>query len=213
MYMYPYNAFYTYFLLSYCISSFICLCIDIYIPTYRVKMVTYDKVKQDYIIMFPTVLTNLIFAYPYFYYFYKYGIISENYNNLYFIINFFLWLITTDFIFYAIHKLFHHKYLYFLHEKHHRFNYTYGIGAIYASIPDFYFANLFPVSAPFWLYSIPPNHCYIITILAIMYTVIISHGGFKISEGHLIHHLKYKCNYGLILSDKVLNTHTSSKTN
>ena len=131
--------------------------IDIYIPPPRVKMITYDKVKQDYIIMFPTVLTNLIFAYPYFYYFYKYGIISENYNNLYFIINFFLWLITTDFIFYAIHKLFHHKYLYFLHEKHHQFNYTYGIGAIYASIPDFYFANLFPVSAPFWLYSIPPE--------------------------------------------------------
>ena len=208
--MFLHNAFYMYFLLSYSISSIICFFIDIYIPHTRVKMVTSEKVKHDYIIMLPTVLTNLILAQPYFYYFYKYGIISDNYNNYYFIINLFLWLITTDVIFYSVHKLFHHKYLYFLHEKHHQFNYTYGIGAIYASIPDFYFANLFPVSAPYWIYSIPPDHCRIITILAVMYTVIISHGGYNISKGHLIHHLKYKYNYGLLLSDKILNTHTSS---
>jgi len=102
--------------------------------------------------------------------------------------------------------MFHKKNLYWLHSLHHKYKYTYGIGAIYASVPDFYFANLFPISVPMYIFAIPQYQCKLIIIFTTSYTVIISHGGFKMFTGHLMHHLKSRVNYGLINMDKILGT-------
>ena len=62
---------------------------------------------------------------------------------------------------------------------------------------EFYLANLFPVSAPMVLYNIPLDMCNMIVFFATFYTIVISHGGFKLELGssHLYHHLKYKYNF------------------
>ena len=66
--------------------------------------------------------------------------------------------------------------------------------------------NLLPVAAPMVIFRIPYRQCDIIVFFATMFTIIVSHGGYRmdLSQGHLYHHLKYKCNYGLLKMDRLL---------
>jgi sterol desaturase/sphingolipid hydroxylase (fatty acid hydroxylase superfamily) len=195
---------YQVYLLTFIMSSILCYYIDIYYTYFRVNEITREQINKNYKKMIPYVATNIIITYPFTIFFENY---VKNNNNTYpFLINFILWIVGTDILFYIVHRTFHTKYLYFLHSRHHEFNYTHGIGAIYASIPDYLLANILPISVPILVFSIPYLHIIRIIIFAVVYTVCISHGGFKISKGHLRHHLTYKCNYGLLIMDRILNT-------
>ena len=93
--------------------------------------------------MLPQVLTNLSIGTGMLH-------IMDNYyyketNNFYFIFNFVLWFILSDFIFFFVHINLHRKQLYWLHKKHHEYIYTYGLGAIYSSCFEFVFGNIFPL--------------------------------------------------------------------
>ena len=158
--------------------------------------------------MSPLVIFNLVAAYPFFHYAETNHIQKYDSNTFYPFVNFLLWLLTTDLLFYTIHRAFHTKYLYFIHSIHHNFNYTYGMGAIYAHPIELYLANLLPLAAPMIIFKIPHRQCDIIVFFSTMYTIIISHGGFKLKmgSGHLYHHLKYKCNYGLLKMDRFMGT-------
>ena len=98
--------------------------------------------------------------------------------------------------------------MYSYHKIHHKYKYTYGIGAIYAHPIEFFLANLVPVALPMFLFGIPLWLCDWIVFFATFYTITISHGGFKIRLGksHLNHHLKFKYNYGLLKMDNVMGT-------
>ena len=200
------------FLSCYFLSSLFCYGIDILHPDFRVKMESTSVVNREYLNMLPIASTNALIGA---------GILSavdnhlskkENLNDNYFIANFFLWLIVTDFWFYFMHRLFHTKLLYKYHRVHHDYSYTFGMGAIYAHPLDFLITNIFPISFPIFWFGIPYYHTTIIIMFSTCYTIIISHGGYKINacKGHLIHHVKRKHNYGLFIFDRVLGTHQSS---
>ena len=104
------------------------------------------------------------------------------------------------------YRLLHLKSLYYFHARHHEYNYTFGAGAIYAGLVDFLFANILPSFLP--IYWISPNNETIkfIIIFSTFYTVVVSHGGYKfLRKAHLNHHIYRRVNYGLFISDRVMD--------
>lgn len=196
------------FLNTFFLSSLFCFFIDVFAPQCRVNIISQSAILHDYYNMVPRVASNIIIAYPYFYVSEKYVIVAHKANTYGFIINIMLWVVVTDIFFYSIHRAFHTKYLYHYHAIHHTYRYTYGMGAIYAHWLEFILANLFPISIPMFLFKLPFDTCNNIVMLATFFTVVISHGGFKLPlfGGHLYHHLKYKYNYGLFKMDNLLKT-------
>mgnify|MGYP003683513065 CR=1 FL=1 len=196
------------FLNTFCVSSLMCFFVDIFAPHYRVNNVSRETIFTDYQNMLPRVAGNLVISYPYFYIVEKYitQIIQPNTYSL--LTNIALWVLLMDIMFYSIHRAFHCKYLYHYHSIHHTYRYTYGMGAIYAHWIEFIVANLIPISVPMLLFKFPFYICNNIVLCATFYTVVISHGGFKIplSGGHLYHHLKYKYNFGLFRMDHLMKT-------
>lgn len=169
--------------------------------------------------MLPSVAGNLLVAYPYFlitenYLIYDKCVFSWDYafvNTIlwyfYFIFYFFAWLLLTDVFFYSVHYMLHTRQLYWLHSKHHSFRYTHGIGAIYSSVFEFLVGNLSTAGLPIYILGIPQDYVKLIIIFASIYTSAISHSGFHmVSKGHLTHHLKYKVNFGLVFTDRVIET-------
>ena len=157
--------------------------------------------------MLPTVSLNLLLAYPVFRGSEIY-IRDKEPSEMSSIICFLLWLLMADLTFYGIHYAFHHPKLYEkYHSVHHQFKYTYGMGAIYAHPYDFLLGNIFPTFSPLLIFTPTDGVVYFIIIFATSFTVIISHGGFKIfDDSHLKHHLMFRKNYGLFISDKIMGT-------
>jgi len=191
------------FSISYSISSLACFITDYFFPEKRVNSVTKEKVLKDYKAMIPLVSFNLALSYPIFEYSEKY--IENNSNHINYFLYFIYWLIFADLIFFTSHYLHHKpKFYQYIHSIHHRYRYTYGMGAIYAHPLDHLSINLFSTFLPIIVY--PPNRemAIFIIIFSSSYTVIISHGCYKIfSKSHLRHHLRYKTDFGLFLTDKI----------
>lgn len=200
------------FLSCYFLSSLFCYGIDILVPDSRVKMIPKSIVNREYLKMLPLCSSNALIGTVVLSVGDNYLLSKDTTNDHYFLTNIILWLVVTDFWFYVLHRLFHTKILYRYHRVHHDYSYTFGMGAIYAHPVDFLFTNLFPVGFPILFFNIPYYHAMIITIFSTCYTTVISHGGYKINacRGHLIHHVKRKHNYGLLIFDRVLGTHQSS---
>lgn len=201
--------FYLTFLSSFSLSSLACSIVDYFYPQQRIKIEEKRVIIGDYLKMIPLVSFNLLIAYPVF----KLTEINiqrrERYSQC--PIEYFLcWLLFSDILFFTIHFSFHKiKYLYDkIHSIHHQYKYTYGLGAIYAHPLDFLLANLVPTFTFVWLYPPSDLMAYFIILFSTSYTVLISHSGFKfVDDSHLKHHLFFKKNYGLLLTDKVLGTH------
>jgi len=222
------TGFYWHFLTTYSVCSVCCFILELITPSMRVKEITRHEIVQNYKIMTPNVAANLALAYPYYNVVEKYltfdniivlNCYDDGYSNgffdvycsslwcLYFFYYFFVWLILTDVSFFAVHYMLHTPQMYWLHKKHHSFQYTHGIGAIYSSVFEFVVGNLGTATLPIYVFSIPKDYVKIIIVLASFYTVVISHSGFKcVNKTHLTHHLKYKANYGLFLTDKIMGT-------
>ncbi len=200
------------FTISYTISSLLCYVIDVAFPEFRVNKLTSEQINKEYKKMLPLCVLNTGIGYSSLCLIENKLIDNDYENNNLFIVNFMLWLVVTDFLFYFLHKLFHLKTLYRFHAIHHEYSYTFGMGAIYAHPLDFLATNIFPVSFPIVIFNIPSNHGNLISLFATIYTVVISHGSFKLvsGRGHLIHHVKRKYNYGLFLFDRLLKTNNSN---
>lgn len=104
----------------------------------------------------------------------------------------------SDFFFYILHRLFHTKYLYKYHNKHHQLNTPIGMGAFYMSGIDLYFGNLLPIIAGPILISATSLTVHIWIFITITNTIILSHTNYKNwSEFHDNHHVYRTCNYGI----------------
>jgi len=114
----------------------------------------------------------------------------------------------VDIPFYICHRIFHTKYLYKYHKKHHEIKAPVGISALYSHPIDYIFGNLVPVSVPLILFNIDFISLHVWTFLTIFSTVYDSHGGFvNLSEFHDFHHKYFKFNFGTnFFMDKILNT-------
>ena len=198
-----------YFLVPFLGASLYCFVLDLGNPGWRVAPKPRREILADYGVMAPSVVGNLVVAGPYFYG--CLGMMAGRRGREWpVVLNMVLWLLTTDVFFYYIHRAFHLPRLYWLHAKHHQFRQTYGAGAIYASVPDFVLANLVPGSVPFVLWGMPYWFACYVTAAATVYTVVFSHGGHRyvmLGKSHLLHHLRYKVNYGLVLMDRVCGTY------
>ena len=190
-------------------SSLSCFMVDMIYPSARVNgnTIRHEDIITDYIDMIPLVLLNLWIAYPFFLITQHY-LSCETQNSLPVPVNMALWIVGVDIGFYITHRIFHHKLLYVYHKIHHKYKYTYGIGAIYAHPVEFYLANLVPVAFPMIIFKMPILLCDWIVFFSTFYTIVISHGGFniKLGESHLTHHLKFKYNYGLFKMDRLMDT-------
>ena len=200
--------FFSNFFLTFNISSIGCALIDFFYPQKRIKEIEQRFIIGNYLKMLPLVNLNLLSSYPFFNLTGKYLENQEDYdqNSFLYLLG---WLITADIIFYSTHYSFHKiKYLYNnYHSIHHQYRYTHGMGAIYAHPVDFICTNLIPTFT--WIWILPPsdNMANFIITFSTAYTVIISHGGFKIfSISHLRHHLLSNKNYGLLISDRLMST-------
>ena len=197
--------YYENFIKTFSITSVFCFITDLIFPELRVKKTPRDIVVQNYLEIVPLVVFNLLLSYPVFTVSEDYTkIYGEDYGYAYYL----YWLTLTDIIFYSVHRLFHSKNLYLnYHSVHHKYRYTYGIGAIYAHPVDHLSVNLFSTFAPIFIF--PPDEKTSLNIIffSTAYTVIISHGCYKIfNKSHLILHLYFKKNYGLVFTDRCLKT-------
>jgi sterol desaturase/sphingolipid hydroxylase (fatty acid hydroxylase superfamily) len=199
--------YYTAFLGTFSLTSFACSIVDFFYPHYRIKQEEERIITGDYLKMAPLVSFNLLLAYPVF----KgaeFYIDNREPSEINPILYFQLWLLIADLTFYSIHYAFHHPKLYEkYHSVHHQFKYTYGMGAIYAHPYDFLFANILPTFCPILICTPSSNMVYFIIIFATTFTVVVSHGGHKFFDNaHLKHHLMFRKNYGLFISDKIMGT-------
>jgi sterol desaturase/sphingolipid hydroxylase (fatty acid hydroxylase superfamily) len=115
----------------------------------------------------------------------------------------------TDFFFYTLHKLFHTKYLYTFHKKHHEIIAPVGISALYMSATDMYFGNIIPIALPAIILNYHPITVKIWISLAILNTIAAAHSGFDIiSNFHDYHHSNFNKNFGAnVFMDRLFGTY------
>jgi sterol desaturase/sphingolipid hydroxylase (fatty acid hydroxylase superfamily) len=200
--------FFNYFVGSYFTASTITTCYDLCIGSYKHKERTVDETIKQIKKILPNVIFNLTaITLPY-------SIVLERYletkprNDYSFMVNFILVYLCADVLFYTAHRIFHHHKLYFLHKKHHDYEYPIGLGAMYAHPLDYFLVNLIPYTTPAVVILPPDSTIKIMIIFAIFLTVVQSHGGYTfLSSGHLKHHRFYKVNYGLGPMDRLMGTY------
>lgn len=193
------------FSVSYLVASLATYVIDINYPQMRSDSGETSPERElgaEYIKILSVSIPNIISSAPFFYLYETY--LDDRENDNHFLVNLLGWLMITDISFYIFHRLLHHPKLYKYHKLHHSYRYTYGPSALYSSFTEFYLSNLLPNIIAFECLCLSKNEaCYII-IFETFYTVIISHGGYRLfGESHLKHHLFYKEPYGLFMTDKI----------
>ena len=205
---------FVFFLSTFISASTLCFGIEMINPNIRHNKLSRQQILKNYNEMLPTVLVNLAITKLYFIQFGNALTFSstslppnEWYKWYMYLLAYFIgWILLTDIFFYTSHRIFHNNDLYWLHARHHKYRYSHGMGAIYASIPDHFICNILSMSLPIYLLQIPYDIMKYIVIVATFNTVFISHSSFIYFTLHLNHHLKYKVNYGLVFMDVLLGT-------
>lgn len=203
--MWIFNHFTKFFLISSAFSLGYDLIINKFKNKKRSVSETLDCVEK----IWPVVAFNLVcINYPYF-------CLAANYikdrerNQMGLIWNAIATFMIADFGTYAMHRLFHYnQFLYkHFHKLHHNFVYPIGMAALYAHPVDYLVVNLIPMTSSIFL-LLPDDHSIkVITTFFVVVTVIQAHGGYTfMDKSHLLHHIHYKVNYGLGLSDYIFKT-------
>ena len=198
------------FLGSYLIASSVTFLIDISYPELR-KPNPKEKNIPDltgntlvhYSQLMKIGVVNILSSVPVFW---NYEYLTQNQKNsnplLYNMIG---WLLITDLLFYIIHRIFHLPSFYQYHSLHHSYTYTYGPSALYCSVEEFFLSNLLPNLISFQMLSLSHSEILILIVTQTFYTVIVSHGGYKIFvNGHQKHHLTRQEPYGLFMTDRIV---------
>ena len=188
------------------LSAALCFMVDMIAPFMRPRVEDRKLILREYHRMVPLVVFNVVIAEPVFD-FCESVVRMRDAGDSNVVIIVFIWLGMVDVLFYLLHKILHAKWIYAnIHYIHHRYKYTYGIGAFYSHPLEFIGGNLLPVLAPMMVLDMPLRLCDLLVGLATFYTVVIAHGGFLPISKHLYHHLKYKYNYGIIRTDEIMGT-------
>jgi len=120
--------------------------------------------------------------------------------------------IMVDIMFYGMHRLFHLHPLYnFFHKLHHTVIQPVGITAIYMTISDLYWGNVFPLYMPLLLLKTHPFTLKLWMGLTTATAIMVGHGGIKgLSDSHDLHHSLFSVNYGTdLFMDKIMGTSCS----
>lgn len=177
---------------------------------YKIQQKPSKKIIGYYKKCLPTVLYNmLIMLFPattflaIFTNFY-----SQEFNIIKLIFDFIIGMGIVDILFYFFHRIFHTKMFYSYHKQHHELTAPVCIGAAYASVSEFYLADLLPIYAPMILLSSDNLTVCIWIALTTFSTVGMAHSGFKrISQYHDRHHTTQGKNYGLnLFMDRLFKT-------
>ena len=112
--------------------------------------------------------------------------------------------------FYPIHRMCHHKWLYFLHKTHHEVLEPIGILANYASPFEVTVVNSGSFYLTHVLFGHSQFHFVAVITIAILNTILYSHTS-KIKKQHWIHHKTHKYNFGhSLFMDYVFGTQKKS---
>jgi methylsterol monooxygenase len=189
-------------------SSALCLMVDMIAPFMRPRVVDRKLILREYHRMVPLVVFNSVVSEPIFDFIENsIRLRDDSHGDYKLILMVIAWLGIADILFYFLHKILHTRWMYAnIHYIHHRYKYTYGIGALYSHPIEFVGGNLLPVLAPMMVLDIPLRLCDLLVAVATFYTVVVAHGGFLPISRHLYHHLKYKYNYGVIRTDEIMGT-------
>lgn len=110
----------------------------------------------------------------------------------------------SDSIFYNIHRLLHTRYFYRFHLLHHTINDPSPWVALYSSVFENVFLNIFPVLISPYILKMKLYYYYFWISLATLQS---TYSHTKDSRHHYLHHKYKNCNYGIIpLSDILGNT-------
>jgi len=138
-------------------------------------------------------------------------------------------VIVEDFVFYFLHRALHHPLLYSaIHKVHHEYKAPFHISAMYASITEFFVADIFPLMCGFLTASHWSTALGFVAYR--LYLTTEAHSGYSFpwaldnildsngiyffsgSKHHDAHHEKFNCNYGsnLYFWDWLLGTSENS---
>jgi hypothetical protein len=116
-------------------------------------------------------------------------------------------LILYDIIFYHLHRLFHHKFFYRFHAKHHEWRFPIPVSALDCSVIEYWVLNLLPAFASLYIAGVS----YYSSLLASIFFVsnaVLAHTDWHSPSSHSFHHLYRNVNYGTLgLMDKIYGTY------
>ncbi len=107
-------------------------------------------------------------------------------------IPFISWVFMSEILFTCSHRLFHTRWLYWMHKQHHKNNPSYSTSSFDAHPFEFLFGNLLTAALP--MYIVPGSAFIQIfwTVFAVANTVWSHH----MEGSHMKHHTSFKYNYG-----------------
>lgn len=108
-------------------------------------------------------------------------------------------LLINEVLFYTIHRIFHTRFFYHIHKKHHLWTQPVALSATYADPREHALVNILPVVLSAKLAGVNLTTMRYWHIFALVNTLVIAHGGLGMSAGmHELHHELFNCNYGTI---------------
>lgn len=190
---------YWYFVIPYLSISSICWILDMQpiFNEWRVRYCSHEVLKQQYKLIFPTVICNIFILYPILVYLsMDYLHISVGkFDSLKCIAQLLFFLVYFEFSFYVSHRLLHHKKVYHhIHYIHHQLRHTVALGGLYAHPIEFILGNFIPPAIGPLLVSELHYYTMCIWSVALALYVSLSHSGY--AGIHLEHHWSYNKFYG-----------------
>ena len=157
----------------------------------------FDQLIQNVFVWLPVSIFLLLLSYP------TDTLIKEWYMEIFAILFEFIF---AEIWFYSLHRLCHHKIMYYLHKTHHEVKDSIGVLALYSSAFESTFVNTGNFYATHIMFNHSQFHIIVTITISLLNTILYSHTP-KIRGQHAIHHRTHKYNFGhSLFMDKMFGT-------